>query len=209
MPDGDRIYGKLTQAYEKPYEQICEGYFNDDIIAWNVLDAVKGDLKRYGEEPIVLIRQVVQRIQVLPREPLLKLTVDWNRERQGIERFARMSKGNRRGLDLAVEACKRYLHELQFCSGAADHTFALVEAYMQRVYEANFEERMPLGEHHNGVDQSMVYTRLEVLRPLVLNGLSGFASQVARRGKVSRLSRPVWLRKPETITADTDIFALS
>lgn len=41
---------------------------------------------------------------------------------------------------------------------------------MRRVYEANFKGRIPLGEHHNGVDQSMIDMRLAGLHPLILDG---------------------------------------
>lgn len=207
MPDGDRVYGGLTQEYEKPYEQVCEGHFSFEEIAHNLLAAVRGDIRRNGPAPIELLRQVADHLNQLPHEPLLKPTINWEQESRDIERLARQIHGPRRAIDIALDASKKYLRTFQYGHDKQEHDRMLLQGYMERVYEANFEGRVPLGNHPYGVDQAAIDERLEAIRPFVLAGLASFARQAARRGDFSRLQRTSPSRI--VIDADTDLLALS
>ena len=205
MPDGDRVYGRLTQDFEKPYEQICEWHFPPDEIAHNLLRAVGKEVQRHGKAPVELVLQVADRIDQLPSEPLFKPTFDWGEESRTIERLASGIIGRRRDMDLAVDACKQYLRAVELGRGALDHREALVQTYIDRVYRASFEGLLPPGNHRDGVSHAVVLERLSELDPVLQPGFAAYARQIARSGEVSRLRRPS-LERP-AVDADTDLLA--
>lgn len=207
MPDGDQVYGELTQAYEKPYEQICEGHFGPNEIAYNLLDAVRGDIKRNGLGPIKLLLKVADQLDDLPHEPLFKLLIDWRKESRDIERMAREISGRKRAMDLAVDACKRHLRAFQSGADIHDHRVALAEAYLQRIFEGEFVGRLPLGNDHFGIDRATFMERLNLVRPFVIESLAAFAQQIVRKGHTSGLRRPSLARS--RVDANTDLLALS
>jgi len=57
MADGDIVHGQPNFYYKKPYEALCEGR-NDS--GWLVLGALQKDIKRHGNFPIILIKEIAQ-----------------------------------------------------------------------------------------------------------------------------------------------------
>ena len=199
MADGDKGHINLTRRYQKPYQQLCEGLSGDKELAHEVLRPLKRDLRDYGNEPLQLIQQVATELDQIPAEPLLKQSVDWGGKSQRIDRRAQQIDGHLKAIDLALQACQRQLQELR--SSICPHdltkddlTKEMYKKYISAVYKANFEERVPLAQHYNGVDQVTVDTRLKGMRIHVDQGIESFAAQMIRNGSVKHLRRPPMTR---------------
>ena len=199
MADGDKVHVNLTRRYQKPYQQVCEGQYGDKELAHEILRPLRRDLRDYGDEPLQLIQQVATELDQIPAEPLLKQSVNWGEKSQRIERRAQQIDGHLKALALAVQACQRQLQELR--SSIYPHdltkddlTKEMYKKYISAVYKANFEERVPLAQHYNGVDQVSVDTRLKGMRIYVDQGVESFAAQMIHNGNVTPLRRPPMTR---------------
>jgi hypothetical protein len=203
MPDGDRIYGRLSQGYEKPYEQICEWYFSPNEIAYNLLEAIKRDLEHNENAPITLIEQVAQQFEQLPLG-IFASTINWRKESREIDYKASYIQGHKRALALAVEACKRHLHAVMHGAESKGHRSALIAAYVTRVYEDCFVGRTPSGPHFSGVDHETFMERLHIIRGFVVESLeASYVRQIAQTGSVFGLRRPA--RSPFRVELDTNL----
>ena len=78
----------------------------------------------------------------------------------------------------------------------------MCKKHISAVYKANFEERVPLAQHYNGVDQVTVNTRLKGMRTHVDQGIESFAAQMIRNGNVTPLRRPPMTSPPIGIHDD-------
>lgn len=191
MSDGDKVYGgMLPPRYQEPYEALCEGCHDSSSIAHSLLDAIRHDLRRFGMPPIELLRQVAQRLDELSQRQSFRATTPWLEERRRIERLARNIAGQPRGMGLAVDECKRYLLEVQGGESFPSYLESLVQRYFVRVYDAQFQHRAPLDNHHNGIDQSEFLERLHEVRPYVTETLHHWADVVIRTRSLDQLRRP-------------------
>ena len=206
MPDGDKVHVNLAHRYQKVYKQICEGQYDDAELAHEVLKPLKRDLQDYGDEPLQLIRQVSAELDQIPDEPLLKQLVNWGEESQKIDRFAQQNPGSLIAKELVVKACQQQLQELRYSERPHDLTEEMSRKYVSAVYEANFEERVPLAQYYNGADQTVVDARLKGMRSHVEQGISSFAVQMIRNGSVASLRCPPMTRP--SIGLDDDLFDL-
>ena len=78
----------------------------------------------------------------------------------------------------------------------------MYKKYISAVYEANFEERVPLAQHYNGIDQVTIDVRLKGMRIHVDQGIESFAAQMMRNDSVTPLRRPPMIRPPIGIHDD-------
>lgn len=182
MPDGDKIHSRLSGRYQKPYLQICEGQYGAAELARDVARVLKRDLREYGSRPTECMARIAQELQQLPREPLLQATIDWSEQSRMIDRLAQQTKGNRRAIELVVQAGKQLLHELRYGRPVGNIDQALHERYVQNIYHANFEARIPLAPPPNGVPYETVAARLDDMRPHVEREIATLAAQL-HRGK--------------------------
>jgi len=200
MPDGDKVHTHLASPYQKPYKQLCEGLYSGAELAQEVLRPLKRDLQDYGDEFLKLIQQVATDLCQIPDEPLLKQLVDWGEQSQIIDRCAQQIDGQRTSMELAVQACQQRLQELRYNScpynSAEEMRLSILGKYVSAVYEANFEGRVPLAQHYNGVDQMTVDARLQSMRVHVEQGIQNFAVQIMRHGSVIALRSPRMARSP-------------
>lgn len=189
MPDGDKIHPGLGYRHQSVYKQICEEVYSEEEIAHKELDALKKDLQNYGDAPIELIRQAV----TLFSQTLGPLLVDWNEINQGLEKIgqeiSQQTSAGKRGLSLALEACKKSLHGVRYGEQPADLGLKTIKNYMIRVYEAHFEGCIPLAHHYNNADPRMVDLKLREMRPHIEQGLEYFARQITKGGSVKTLRR--------------------
>lgn len=206
MPDGDKVHVNLAHRYQKVYKQICEGQYDNAALAHEVLVPLKRDLQSYGDEPFQLIQQVATELNQIPDEPLLKQLVNWGEARQEIDRFAQQTPGRLDAKELAVKACQQQLQELRYSGYSHDLTEAMNRKYVSAVYEANFEERVPLAQHYNGAVQTVVDARLKDMRIYVEQGINSFAAQMRRNGSVVSLRCPPMTRP--SIDIDDNLFDL-
>jgi hypothetical protein len=211
MPDRDIVHKNLPYRWQKVYKQICEGRFGDAELAHEVLRPLRRDLQDYGDEPLKLIHQIATVLNQIPDEPLLKQLVDWSEMSQSIDRCAQQIDGHRTAMELAVKACQRQLQTLRYSSGSYDSTeetsLSIGGKYVDAVYKANFEERVPLAQHYNGVDQVTVDARLRGMRVHAEQGIAHFAAQMIRNGSVTSLRCPPMARP--TIGLDYDLSEFS
>jgi hypothetical protein len=212
MPDGDIVHENLPRRYQKPYKQLCEGQRSAAELAHEALRPLKGDLRIYGDEPVKLIQQIATVLSQILNTPLLKQSVDWRGQSQIIDRCAQQIDGHRTGMELAVKACKQQLQELRYKSCSYDSveemSLAIMRKYVSAVYEANFEERVPLAQqHYNGVAQMTVDARLQGMRVYVEQGIEHFAAQIIHNDSVTTLRRPPMSRR--SIGLDDDLCGLS
>ncbi len=212
MPDGDRVHSRLSYHYHKVYKQICDGQFGYEAMAREVSYAMIKDIRKYGNEPITLIRLAVAQLEQIPTEPLFKEIVDWAEESRAIEKLSQQIYGKTRAIDLAVKACKDYLHELRYELQYGNHQyhifFNIVKKYLWNVYQAEFEAKVPTQMHYKGVDREIVNARLTEMQPYVMQKLESFASQIVKRKNVNLLHLPRHTKPKQSIDMDTDVFQL-
>ncbi len=213
MPDGDRIHSQLSYHYHKAYKQICDGQFAEDTLARDVLRAMTKDIRKYGNGPINLIKEVAAQFEQLPIEPLLKATIDWNDVNRAIEKLAKQANGKTRGIDLAVKACKDFLHELRYELQYGNHSptikSEITKKYLWNVYRAEFEDRVPgVPQHYNNVDKGIVNARLTEMRPYIMQGLEKFVVHIVKHGNVNVLQLPRSTKPKQVIEIDSDLSQL-
>jgi hypothetical protein len=205
MADGDKVHPGLQKRYQKPYKQLCEGQFSDASIALGVVDRVKVQLKEAGDAPARLIGQIANRIESAAKEPLL---TNWQRVGQEVERMASRVSAPKRLREQIVEASKQLLHEARIGGSVSEPHRQLMERTMDRLYTAEFEQRVPMAQHYNNVSQEYVDGRLKGMRPHVEKELAHIAEQAVKRGSFQRLRRSR-LGKPKTKLLDIDISSLN
>ena len=204
MPDGDRIYGKLAQVWEGPYEQICEWYHSPQEIAGNLLKSLSTTLQRFGLEPVFYLTEAAHQLEMIPRDFSGKATANWREESRKLELLARKFS-HKRAIDVAVKACKSYLRSLENGFGAFDHRQGLLREYVRWVYETEFEGKLPMDKHRDNVEHATFEERLREVDGYVLNELASIADHIVRTGKVKGYRRPSELLSH--IDADTDLLA--
>jgi hypothetical protein len=202
MPDGDNVHVNLKYRYQKVYKQICEGQYDNVALAHEALRPLKRDLRDYGAEPLILLRQVTTMLSQIPDEPLLKQCVDWGEKSQLIDRWAQQISGRPTAMELAVKACKQQLQELRSNTCPPDVTKELYKKYVSEVYKANFEGRVPLAQHYNGTSRDIVDARLQGMRAHVEQGIDNFVAQMMRNGSVTSLRRRPMARRPIGLNDD-------
>lgn len=187
MPDGDKIHSRLSGRYRKPYLQICEGQYGAAELARDVARALKKDLHEYGSKPTECVARIAQQLQQLPREPLLQITIDWSEQSRMIDQLAQQTKGNRRAIELVVQAGKQLLHELRYGRPVGNIDQELHERYVRNIYHANFEARIPLAPPPNGLPYETVTAKLHDIRPHMDREIATLAAQLHRRKDVAGL----------------------
>ena len=186
MPDGDVVYHGVGRGFQSAYQQLCEGYFDEEHVAANIAKALRKQVKRYGNQPIALIGQTCSGLSasVASGSP-----IEYGEASRQIDDVARYLMGHRRGTPLAMEACKEYLLEMN--AGAITEVMPtdVLRNYVSRVLLADFWEHLPLLNYHNGVEPEVIEERLERVRPYVEAEIEFMASQIAKTGKVDRLRK--------------------
>lgn len=93
MPDGDRVHPRLAYHYQKPYKQICEGQFENKALAREVVRAMIKDIRKYGNDPITLIKRVADQLEQLPTKPHFAASIDWDEESRTIDKLSQQIYG--------------------------------------------------------------------------------------------------------------------
>lgn len=190
MPDGDKIHPKLGNRHQGIYKQICEEAYSEEEIAYNELAPLRKELQAYGDAPLELIRQAVD----IFNQNSASLLVDWNAMNRSLEkisqRISQQTCADKRGLSLALEACKKILHGIRYGNSPSDLGLKITQEYMIKVYEAQFEGRIPLVHHYNNADPTMVNLKVREMRPFIERGVEHFAGQLANGRSVTSLRRP-------------------
>jgi len=205
MPDRDIVHLGLNAIWQKPYKEICEGFFAPDICAQDTIPPLIRTVKRYGNDPIMLIKQCALRFDEILAQPLLQTVVDWSAESLKIERLARNLHGNKRGISLALKACKEQLYQVRHAASSPKCLIELVRRYFQLVYAAEFESRVASHKHYHDADPKFVEQRLSEMRACLIESIEALANRVARLGDVDQLRAPARRNADSPIDVETDL----
>ncbi|HRW06670.1 MAG TPA: hypothetical protein P5121_16315 [Caldilineaceae bacterium] len=205
MSDADKVHAKLSGRHKSVYKKLCEGYFSEEKLADDELAALRNDIKGYGDAPIQFIQAAAQVMDQLLPGPLFgnNQTIDWSNISLQIEKLARqhaLQSSDHRGMALALDACKKSLHEIQY-GNTINHVndIKIVNDYLLTAYEANFEEKIPLSQHYNNADPNYVEARVQAMRPHIEEHIHRLAENIAGNGKVQSLRRPQKKKRPVDI----------
>ena len=185
-----KILKKLKKPYFKAYGLLCKEHGEDvSHVPPEILSALRTDLEGYGDEPIQFLEQVHAQLIQLPTEPLLKHILDWGKVSRKIDELAQQTDGNTRGIESAKDVSKQILNELRYGNISRDdlQSQLFIERYMEKIYKAEFAEKVEL---HSGDIRERVLENLERVTPLVMEGISYFAKQSAKKEEISSLRLP-------------------
>ena len=192
MPDGDKIHAKLRFFYQNAYKQLCETPFNAENVARELLRSIRKSVEYDGGgKPFRMLEAAAPRLESLPQESLARQLVDWAGEAYALEQLAKATQCKKRVVELALTTAKQVLHDLR--NGVPTPQGIVQELhgnYLTNLYQSEFEGKIPLAEHYNGVSQQTVNERLGAIRPFVVEGLEKFAEQIKRRGDAAALRLP-------------------
>ncbi len=184
MPDGDVVYHEVGRFYRGAYRELCEGYFPDEHITASIVRGLRKTLKRYGNSPITLISRTFDSVSGAIGEGV---PVEYDEASHHIDLTARELMGHRRGMPLAIDACKDFVltavSETRFNEALKD----VIRNYVSRALRADFLERMPLVNHHANADPEIIEKRLIRIQPLLDKEVEIIASRIAKAGKVDQI----------------------
>jgi len=97
--------------------------------------------------------------------------------------------GHRRGISLAIDACKEYV--IQVCDGVSTQptVTSVIRSYIKRVLDADFYEHLPLLNHYNHTDPQVIEARVEELRPYLDAEVELIVSQIKKSARVDHLRK--------------------
>ena len=186
MPDGDVVYYGVGRTFATAYKEVCEGYFDEDHVAARVGKALRKTLKRYGNQPVTLTLDTYADISDAIGHGV---GIDPAEEGYLIDERARQLMGHRRGTAIAIDACKEFAMQLNADDSTPATETVVVRNYVRRVLDAEFFERLPLVDHHNGVDPSVVENRIRKMHPNLELEIENIVSQIVKSGRVDHLRK--------------------
>ena len=210
MPDGDIVHPTLSPRYYGLYEQVCEGYYDEDALAREALRCLKKDLKDFGDGPIRLIEQEAAIFEHIATQLQQGKGVDWAQERRKVKGLAQDADGEKRALAHVIKACEQQLRDLQieqyYGIRSSHFQVELARRYLLNIYDAHFAGKVEQSrQHYNQADRQYVLARLTDMRPSVIKGLEYLAEQIARRNDVQVLRLPPRPRHMRMIDLNTDL----
>lgn len=156
MPDGDIIHSRLTRLYHKLHQWLCEGKANSDECARTAMEALKGDIKRKGNLPVMLAKQMGESLEQTIKEAGESGSVDWTGLNLEFDRLAQKTDGPHYLKELTLHASKSILRDLRYGREIDTDNFseAILKRYIYQVYKSAFKERIPpTPEDYAGTDE--------------------------------------------------------
>lgn len=205
MPDGDKIHN-LPRRYTKVYKQICEGRFTSYDLAHEAASPLIADIKEYGNGPVKILEKVLTEIKSVETGPLYRATIKWKEVQRKIQVIVRAARGHKRGCEIAAMASQDFIGDLQQSDLPADsYKTALISRYIRKIFALNFEECLPVSEHHDGADHDTVLSHLADMQSPMDETIEQLANQLSASGAVDKLRRPNHHNEP--IGLDDDLLA--
>lgn len=195
MPDGDRVYRKPQPRYRAALQQLAEGQSLEEV-AWQIAGGITKDIRDYGEGPRQLTVKIAQLCQDISLELSARHSVDWPEASWRIDQEAQQIWGHRRGIPIAIEACKEHLLEFEENQTTDSFQLDLLRKYIWRIYDANFAECLPLDSLEYEYDPVQLQARLTELRPYMIRYIEDLARRIEQRESVNRLQKP---KRPEKL----------
>ncbi|HUN06262.1 MAG TPA: hypothetical protein PLQ56_06660 [Aggregatilineales bacterium] len=186
MPDGDKVYYGVSREFAEAYGVLCDGYFGEEQIAVKIAKGLCIRLKRYGNPSIDLVNYVYADLSGAMASGIV---IQAEEESYSIDQLARTLMGHRRGIPLAVDACKSYVMRIAEDNHREMDVVTLLRTYVLRVLEADFYERLPLLNHRNDVTQEFIEDKLERVRPYLELEIERVVSHIVKNGRVDGLRK--------------------
>jgi hypothetical protein len=204
MPDGDIVHNRLARLYQKPYQWLCEGKADSDECARVAMEALKRDLKRKGNLPVMLAKRMGESLERAISDVGENGSVDWAALSVEFDRLAQQADGSHYLKELTLHAGKSVLRDLRYGReiDADNASEAILKRYMYQVYKSGFKERIPLtSEHHAGIDEVVLNRRIEGIHADILAAISKWAKKATKDESVANLRL---LPRPELKPVDLD-----
>jgi hypothetical protein len=186
MPDGDVVYHKVGGGYTDVYHALCQEHYSAEQVANMLAAALQRGLKRYGYQSINLLMTTFEDVS----SALAKGTgLDATQESFIIDDVARGLMGHRRGIPLAIDACKDYVLSLAEGTISQPNAYEMVRNYVKRVLAADFYERLPLTHHYDNADPVRVERRLEQVRQYLDGNITSIVAHIVNKRRVDRFPK--------------------
>jgi len=146
MPDGDRIHSRLTRLYKKPYKWLCEGKANNNECARIMMKALKQDIIRKGDLPVMLARSMGKLLDDTINDAGDRSSVDWTALNLEFDGLVQKTCGTHYLKELTLYAAKSVLHDCRYGQeiDTGNASKKILERYMNNLYKSEFKERIPL-----------------------------------------------------------------
>ena len=202
MPDGDVVYHGVGRGYIAPYKELCEGRFSDEQIAADLAKSLRNGLKRYGNPPVNIIFETVDDLaQGVERG----IHLDVSEESRQIDDCAHRMMGHRRGMPIAVDACKSLMLASAAGEGTEQALHDTVRDYIERVLNADFVERLPLHNLHDKADPEEVAQRLKRVLHHLVPEIDSMVANIVKNQNVDGLRKRPSQKQPPPDFSQIDV----
>ena len=206
MADGD-IFRNGLGFYKKLYEWLCEGKASLGECTRMAISALRRDLQKKGNLPIVLAQQMGERLSQFISIAGANNSVDWGSANREIEKILQVN-GMHDVKELILCSGKSFLHELRYGGdrelNASSISEAILGQYMTTVLESGFQGRIPLtDEHHAGMDDRTLKQLIIEMQPTVISTIGHWAKKANSDGSVANLRLP--RRQMNPVDMDEDL----
>jgi hypothetical protein len=207
MADGD-IFRNGLGHYKKLYEWLCESKASMYECTRIAIKALKQDLQKKGDLPIILARNIGERLSQIISVAGENNSVDWGSANMEIEKIVQVN-GRHDVKELILCAAKSFLHELRYGDNRELNARGISEEilghYMTKVLESGFQGRIPLtDEHHAGMDDGTLKKLIQEMQPAVVSEIDNWAKKANRDGSVAKLRLPT-RRQVTQVDMDEDL----
>lgn len=185
MPDGDRNRDGVAKHFKTACKQACEGNVTLDMIARSL---VKG-LRVYGNSPGRLLKRFAGSIRDEIEAAGGYAYLDVQCCSQQAELLAVEMMGNKRGVALAMDACREWL-QIEKDDISHNWELELCRIYITRMYLADFTDSLPLMVLHRDADPREVEALLSRLQSEVENLINRIAVDFQKQNDVAKLRKP-------------------
>ncbi|NEP61769.1 MAG: hypothetical protein F6K31_33250 [Symploca sp. SIO2G7] len=204
MPDGDRVHSRLTRLYQKPYKWLCEGKANSNECAWITMKALKQDIMRKGDLPVMLARYMGKSLELTIEDAGNRGSVDWTALNLEFDGLAQKTRGTHYLKELTLCAAKSVLHDVRYGQeiDTGNASEKILERYMYTLYKSEFKERIPLViKQDTGIDEVLLNRRIEEMQPDIDATVNKWAKKATKDESVAKLRMP---RRPNSKPIDLD-----
>jgi hypothetical protein len=209
MPDGDIVHNRLSRFYQKPYKWLCEGTASVSERTWAVMKALKQDLIRKGDLPIILAQQMGEKVRRIFSGNDGNSSIDWAALNMELDRLAQRVDGAPYLKELILSAAKSLVNDLRYRRNVSveNASETILQHYVNKVYASEFKDRIPLtSEHYAGIDEVTLKERIEEIQPDILAVANKWAKRANADGSVAKLRLPC-RRQVKEVDMDEDLLA--
>ncbi len=202
--DGDRYHRALSRRYQLLYKQAGQSHFAPDELAHNALRPLMKDAKSYGDAVVALLDHAADVIEQRMDMPVLRDLVDRDALKEEIAHYAQSISADPRGKNLALNACERYIDDLDLTTVVSGVGQTLIASYFMNIYDANFDSPAMTAPRTTkcGISHATVLSQLPEIRSHVEGYVSQIANSVAKKLSLDHVRKPNSPRANDTVGLD-------